>query len=83
MWGGAWGLNTPLNVGLKEGKAKGRWDSAGRMRCGVEQGKETGGGRRPDTRGRAVSERKERGREREEKRAAGGVGLEEDTGWRD
>jgi hypothetical protein len=49
MRGGAWGLNRPLCAILKEGKGKGRQDSAGQMRCGVEQGKETGGGRRPDT----------------------------------
>jgi hypothetical protein len=48
------------------------------MRCGVEQGKETRGVRRPDTRGRAVSERKER----EEKRAVGGDGPEEGMGRR-
>jgi hypothetical protein len=40
MRGGAWGLNTPLNAGLKEGKAKGHRDLAGAdaLWCGAGEG---------------------------------------------
>jgi hypothetical protein len=42
MRGGACGLNTPLNAGLKEGKAMGRRDLAGR--CGRRRSRATTGG---------------------------------------